>query len=160
LSWHAIGQPFGCQLRFEVPPNPRVLQIKVNEGTALSNTDHGPFSRHRPPEADRVLTSAGTQRQLTYRLLVCVSRAEMLVKPTCARAHHCPFLPRRPYDLVFVPLFIWANAGFPWPHQGVAAPADNRKHPHPLNELVLYGIAPQAMRQNGPPGFCRPRYDS
>src|SRR5262249_8191588 len=123
-------------------------------------TDHGPFSRHRPPEADRVLTSAGTQRQLTYWLLVCASRAEMLVKPTCARAHHRPFLPRRPYDLVFVPLFVWANSGLPWPHQGVAPPGEHKQPPPRLHEGGFYCIAPPAIPRNGPPGYCRPSYDS
>src|SRR5262247_800351 len=120
LSRHAIRQSLACQLRFEVPPNPRVFQIKVNERTAPSDTNHRPFPRHGPPKADRILTPAGTQRQLTYRLLVYASRTEMLVKPTCAWADHRPFLPRSSYDLVFVPLFVWADARFPWPHQGIA----------------------------------------
>src|SRR5262245_5428178 len=82
----------------------------------------------------------------------------MLVKPTCARAHHRPFLPRRPYDLVFVPLFVWADAGFPWPHQVIAAPTDDIKHRptamsvrfvvlprRPFGEMALQGIADQVM---------------
>src|SRR5262249_37893024 len=142
----------------EVSPNPRVFQIKVNEGAALSDTNHRPFSRHGPPKADRILTPAGTQRQLPYRLLVYASRTEMLVKPTCARAHHRPFLPRSPYNLVFVPLSVGAKASFAWQHQGVAAPADNIK-PRPtamsvcfivlprwpFGEMALQGIANQVM---------------
>src|SRR4030095_15652505 len=158
LSWHTIRQPLGCQLRFEVPPNSRVFQIKINERTALSDTNCGAFSGHGPPEANRALTPTGTQRQLTYRLLVCASRAKVLVEPTCAWPHHRPLPPRRPDDLVFVSLFVRADARFPWPHQGVAGPTDYIKNRpttmsvrfvvlsgRPFGEMALQGIANQVM---------------
>src|SRR6516164_8600502 len=156
--WHTIRETLGCQLRFEVAPDPRVFQIKVNERAALSNTDRRTLPRHDAPEAKRVLTTAGAQCQLTDWLLVLASGTKMLVEPTRAGTHDRSFLPGSADNFVLLTLFVRTDASFPWPHQGVAASAydiENGAAPmsvrfivlsrRPFREMALQRIANQAV---------------